>query len=62
MITYKKESNSVRDNWNVYIDTSYVGKIVSVRGGYMYRPKGGYMSHHGEIFQTLELCKQSLEG
>ena len=44
---------------NVSIDGSHVGKIQSEEGGYRYFPL--FSLHGGELFETLEACKASLE-
>lgn len=43
----------------VFLDRKRVGKIRKVDNGYKYFPLGANVG--GELFNTLEECKQSLE-
>lgn len=52
MITYK-------ENIKVFLDKKHVGNIKSVSGGYSYFPKGS--KTHGQIYQSVEKVKCSLE-
>lgn len=42
----------------VFLEKKRVGKILKVTKGYQYYPKGG---QPGEVFDTLDECKDSLE-
>lgn len=45
----------------VYLEKRYVGNIVTVAGGFQYRPRGKKNpSSYGAIFPTISDCKQSL--
>lgn len=61
MITYSGNKSVSGRIW-VTLDGKAAGEIVEVLGGYQYRPRGTKKDMWGEIFQTLEQCKQSLEG
>jgi hypothetical protein len=47
--------------YRVYSENTPVGKIKIVKGGYRYVPNGYSAKQGGEIFSSLEECKQSLE-
>jgi hypothetical protein len=56
----KRDSRGNR-HWNidVRLDGKIVGEIISLAGGYAYKPKG---RKPGETFATLAECKRSVEG
>ena len=45
-------------NWSNKNSRTRVGKILKVKGGFQYYPKGG---RPGEILPTFDDCKKSLE-
>lgn len=55
-ITYKEKNNNTV---SVYLGKKLVGEIHRVDGGFQYFPKGH--SDGGDIFDTLDGVKQSLE-
>lgn len=58
MITYEKTFSGA--NIIVRLDDKLAGHITQVKGGYQYFPKG--KKSGGEIFSSMEECKESLEG
>lgn len=54
-ITYEKTGNVTKVRLNGFA----IGHIQSAVGGFQYTPKGQMLG--GEVFPTLDLCKQSLE-
>lgn len=56
--TFKPSKNGRRILLDVFICGKKVGEIWSLEKGFTYFPKG--KDYHGEFFQNLESCKNSL--
>ncbi len=59
MITYTDVKGGAAIQCKVRLDKKIVGAIYKSDDGFYYRPTG---SGPGETFETIEECKQSLEG
>lgn len=57
-------SLSQRPALGVRLDGRVVGRIMPVKGGYRYQPKGQYRnpSAWGDLFGSVDACKASVEG
>ena len=54
MLTYEQSVT-------VKLDGKVIGTIKTVAGGYQYFPKGHGVKWAGDVYETLEACKTSLE-